>query len=142
MTATSSDMLHATCVAIKGRGVLIEGASGSGKSDLALRLIDRGAVLVSDDYTQLRRAGSDLLAAPPANLAGRLEVRGVGIVSVHHVADVPVSLLVSADRAPMRLPYGESRQLAGIVVRCVAIAALEPSAPLKVELALRQMDVP
>ena len=77
MVELSSDRLHATAVAIGGVAVLIEGPSGSGKSDLALRLIDRGAVLISDDQTLLIRAGSRLLARPPQTIAGKLEVRGV-----------------------------------------------------------------
>jgi len=90
----SSDRLHATTVAIDGLAVLIEGRSGSGKSDLALRLIDRGATLVSDDQTLVMRAGKMLRARAPATIAGRLEVRGIGILGFAHVDDVPVGLLV------------------------------------------------
>jgi serine kinase of HPr protein (carbohydrate metabolism regulator) len=75
----SSETLHASCVAIKGRAVLIEGRSGEGKSDLALRLIDRGAVLVSDDQTICQRRDGVLHATPPATIAGKIEVRSVGI---------------------------------------------------------------
>jgi serine kinase of HPr protein (carbohydrate metabolism regulator) len=60
-----SETVHATCVAIDGRGILIRGRSGAGKSDLALRLIDRGARLVSDDYTILAASGGRLRAAAP-----------------------------------------------------------------------------
>ncbi|PCD03563.1 aldolase [Sphingomonas spermidinifaciens] len=137
MTALSSETLHASCVAINGRAVLIVGRSGAGKSDLALRLIDRGAQLVSDDYTILRRSGGTLLAAPPANIAGRIEVRGIGIVEMPHVADVPVALILSIEAEPDRMPPApELRRIAGIDVPCGAVAALEPSAPIKVELAL------
>ena len=69
MTALSSETVHASCVAIRGRAVLIEGRSGSGKSDLALRLIDHGAMLVSDDYTLLTRDGTRLIATPPPTIA-------------------------------------------------------------------------
>ena len=74
----SSETLHASTVSIKGRAVLIEGPSGSGKSDLALRLIDRGATLVSDDYTIVRRIDGNLIASAPPNIAGLCEVRGCG----------------------------------------------------------------
>jgi serine kinase of HPr protein (carbohydrate metabolism regulator) len=135
----SSETIHASCVAIDGQAVLIEGMSGGGKSDLALRLIDRGAVLVSDDYTLLLRKDGRLFARPPANLAGKMEVRGIGILAVPHVEDVPVALLVVITPMPPRMPDGgRLRRIAGVAVREIALPALEPSAPLKVEWALRQ----
>lgn len=134
--------IHASCVAIGGRAVLIAGRSGSGKSDLALRLIDRGAKLVSDDYTLLRRAGERLLASAPAAIEGRIEVRGVGIAEIEPEADRPICLLVDLDLAPERLPDATSRDLAGTHVPVVAISALEASAPIKVELALQRFGLP
>src|SRR3546814_16917096 len=96
---------------------MIEGRSGSGKSDLALRLIDRGAKLVSDDYTIVRRKGKMLLASPPENIAGKIEVRGIGLVEMTHVSDVPVALVVQlfdvVDRMP---PTPELRVMAGISI--------------------------
>ena len=88
----SSETIHVSSVAIDGRAVLIAGRSGAGKSDLALRLIDRGALLVSDDYTFVRRAQSQALASAPARIAGRIELRGVGIVELETAQDVPVAL--------------------------------------------------
>ena len=135
----SSETLHATTVALDGRAVLISGLSGSGKSDLALRLIDRGGVLVSDDYTLLLRRDGRLIARPPANLAGKIEVRGIGILEMEHVADVPVGLIVVIVEAPPRMPgEGRRRRIAGIDLHEIALPALEPSAPIKVELALRR----
>lgn len=135
----SSETVHASCVAIDGVAVLIEGRSGVGKSDLALRLIDRGARLVSDDYTILLRRDGTLIAQPPATLAGRIEVRGIGIVEMEHVTDVPVGLIVAIVEAPPRMPgEGRRRRIAGVDLREIALPSLEPSAPLKVELALRQ----
>lgn len=134
----SEGALHLTCVAIDGHGVLIEGPSGTGKSDLALRLIDRGAVLVSDDYTVLTNAGGALIAAAPATIAGRIEVRGVGIVAMDHLPQAPASLLVVLADAVERLPQPASRLLAGVAVPVVVLHGLEPSAPIKVELALRR----
>src|SRR5688572_18237664 len=95
--ANSSETLHASCVAIGGNAVLLHGRSGCGKSDLALRLIDRGAKLVSDDYTVLTRVNDRLLASPPPTIAGRIEVRGIGIVDLPHIADVEVRMLVALD---------------------------------------------
>ena len=138
-TNLSSETIHASCVAIDGVAVLIEGRSGAGKSDLALRLIDRGARLVSDDYTTLLRRDGALIARPPANLAGRIEVRGIGIVEMAHVTDVPVALIVAIVEAPPRMPgEGRRRRIAGVDLREIALPSLEPSAPVKVELALRQ----
>ena len=140
MIEPSSETIHASCVAIGDQAVLIEGFSGTGKSDLALRLIDRGATLVSDDYTLLIRRSGSLIARPPANLAGKIEVRGIGIVEMPHVEDVPAVLLVAIETAPERMPaLVRSRRIAGIELGVVALPALEPSAPLKVELALRQL---
>src|SRR3546814_1547110 len=75
------------------------GASGSGKSDLALRLIDRGWSLVSDDYVTLESRGGKLVAAPPEQIAGRMEVRHVGLIRLPFVADVPVCLAIFLDRS-------------------------------------------
>ncbi|KQR83903.1 HPr kinase/phosphorylase [Sphingomonas sp. Leaf343] len=137
MTSLSSETLHATSVAIDGRAVLIEGRSGSGKSDLALRLIDRGAVLVSDDYTVLVRRDGRLMARPPATIAGRIEVRGLGIVPMPHVEDVPVALIVRVDGEVLRMPERRVRRLADVEVPELALAPFEASAPIKLEMALR-----
>jgi serine kinase of HPr protein (carbohydrate metabolism regulator) len=134
----SSETVHASAVSIDGSAVLIAGRSGKGKSDLALRLIDRGARLISDDYTIVRRLGGRLVATAPANIAGRIEVRGVGLLDFPHDEDVPVGLVVDLDRDAERLPEGnETLMLTGIAVPVVGLAALEPSAPIKVEAALR-----
>lgn len=132
----STDALHFSCVAIGGRAVLIEGPSGAGKSDLALRLIDRGAVLVSDDYTILTDVDGVLIASAPATIAGRIEIRGVGIVAMDHVSPAPVALLVELAEGVERLPVPTSRRLRGVAVPVVALNAHEASAPIKVELAL------
>jgi serine kinase of HPr protein (carbohydrate metabolism regulator) len=136
-----NETIHASCVAIGGRGVLIAGPSGSGKSDLALRLIDRGAALVSDDYTVLQAQGGRLLASPPETIAGRLEIRGVGIVERPYVAAVPVVLLVDLARPPERLPEPAIQRFAGIAVPVLGLVALEASAPIKLEAALHQFGL-
>ena len=138
----SSETIHASAVAIRGRAVLIGGLSGRGKSDLALRLIDRGAGLVSDDYVFVRRQGDRLLASAPPTIAGKIEVRGVGLVDFPAESEVPVALFVDLDVPPERLPEpGETRSMAGIAVPVVGLSALEPSAPIKVELALRMIGL-
>ena len=129
--------IHATCIAIGDKGVLIEGESGSGKSDLALRMIDRGATLVSDDYTELAVSGERLIARPPSTIAGRIEVRGIGIVSVVHRHEIPVDLVVTLSEAPPRMPeLAIVRQFLGIDIPQAVLDPRLPSAPIKVELAL------
>ncbi len=138
MTVLSSETLHASCVAVDGRAVLIEGLSGSGKSDLALRLIDRGAVLVSDDYTIVRRIAGKLAACAPPNIAGLIEVRGVGLVPMPFQNDIPVALIVTISSAVVRLPDDANiRTIAGVAVPAGLVAPLEASAPIKVELMLK-----
>jgi serine kinase of HPr protein (carbohydrate metabolism regulator) len=134
----SSETVHASSIAIGGRAVLIGGRSGRGKSDLALRLIDRGASLVSDDYTIVRRQEGRLLAAAPPTIAGKIELRGVGVLQFPNVADVPVALFVDLDMDTARLPEsGEQRSLAGVAIPVLGLNGLEPSAPIKVEAALK-----
>lgn len=134
-------LLHATSVAIDGRVLLLTGVSGSGKSDLALRLIDRGATLVSDDYTELRLLDGRLLAAPPATIAGRMEVRHLGIVTLPHMHNLPVALAIRLDDKPERMPdRSECTAILGIAVPLLRLDAREPSAPIKAEMALRGLD--
>ena len=138
----SSETVHTSCVAIGGRAVLIGGRSGRGKSDLALRLIDRGAALVSDDYTLVRRVEGRLLAGAPETIAGKIEVRGVGILEFPSERDVPVALFVDLDLDATRLPTArEDRMVAGVAIPVVGLSALEASAPIKVEAALRQLGI-
>lgn len=134
------ETLHASCVAKDGLAILISGRSGSGKSDLALRLIDRGALLVSDDYTVVRIVEGYLLAAAPSTIEGKMEVRGVGILHFETANDVPVALFVDLERDVERLPASrEVIRIAGVEVPVIAANALEASAPLKVEAALRHI---
>lgn len=143
MAIVSSETLHASCVAIGEHAVLIEGRSGAGKSDLALRLIDRGAALVSDDYTVLMRSARKLLATPPATIAGKIEVRGLGIVDMPYRDRVAVSLLVElVDEVERMPPEPQTRRIAGVDVPVVAMNGHDASGPIKVELALKRLASP
>ncbi|MDO5705850.1 MAG: HPr kinase/phosphatase C-terminal domain-containing protein, partial [Paracoccus sp. (in: a-proteobacteria)] len=92
-------VIHASSVAIDGRGLLILGPSGAGKSALALALMAMGAVLVSDDRTVLRRDGDMVLADAPDSLRGLIEARGIGILRADSAGAVPVVLVVDLGRA-------------------------------------------
>lgn len=139
-TRLSAETIHASTVALDDRAVLIAGPSGSGKSDLALRLLDRGFVLVSDDQTIVRRDGQRLVASAPPTIAGKLEIRGIGIVEMEQENDVPVALFVELTSDIQRLPDdSRTRQLLGIEVPLISIDAMMASAPSKVALALDRL---
>ena len=138
----SSENLHASTVAINGRAVLITGPSGSGKSDLALRMLDRGFALVSDDRTIVRKEGARLLASAPETIKGKLEVRGVGIVEMDHLADVPVALAVDLTVDIQRLPDdSRERLILGTGIPLISVDAMTASAPSKVALALDRLGL-
>ncbi len=121
-------LIHASCAARDGRGVLLTGPSGAGKSDLLLRLIDRGFSLVADDQVEI----ADLCASPPPRLAGLLEVRGLGLFRLPFIDGVPLALAVSLGRAD-RLPHPQT-DAHGLPL--VMIDPAQPSAAQRVALAL------
>jgi len=138
----SSENLHSSTVALDDRAVLISGPSGSGKSDLALRMLDRGFTLVSDDRTILRRLGGKLIASAPDSIKGKLEVRGVGIVEMKTVANVPVALVVELTSEIPRMPDDDQERLIlGAGIPLINVDALTASAPSKVALALERLGL-
>lgn len=161
---TAGQLVYGTCVALVHRtakrrrpedgdidagqraiAAILRGPSGSGKSDLALRFVletpaSLNAALVSDDQVCVARTGERLLASPPAAIAGKIEVRGVGIVSIPHVEQAELRLAVNLchpDDVP-RLPLigEETEDIQGIAVAVLHLAPFEASAPLKLALAL------
>lgn len=127
---------QASCVSIAGRGVLIEGAPGSGKSSLALALIDRGATLVGDDGVLLEARGGRLWALPPPTIAGLIEIRNVGLATFPPEA-APVALLVRLDPGAPRLPErAEHTMLADVIVPLIRLFPDTPALPLRAEWAL------
>ena len=127
-----------TCVAIDGRAVLIDGAPGSGKSALALALIDRGAVLVGDDAVTLEPLGDTLWAAPPPNTAGLIEIRNVGIVTLPCIRAAVALLLRLDPAAPRFVENAGMETIKGIAVPTLALYPDTPHLPLRAEWALRQ----
>jgi HPr kinase/phosphorylase len=122
--------VHGSCAARNGAGVLLLGPPGAGKSDLVLRLIDRGFMLVADDRVEIL-AGR---AAAPEALAGLLEVRGLGILRLPFLASVPLALAVELCRAPARLPEPAQHPATGLPL--IALDPFEVSAAQRLELAL------
>lgn len=133
--------VHGSAVAIGGRGVLLMGESGAGKSSLALRLIDRGAVLIADDQVELAARDGRLQATALATIFGKIEVRGVGVVDCDATA-APIALAVDLDALPLRLPEPATIEIEGVTVPVVALAPFDADAPIKVELALKRFGLP
>lgn len=137
--------IHGTCIALGARAVLLRGPSGSGKSDLAFRLIRGDASgetrLVADDQVALEERGGRLLARAPAALAGLLELRGLGLVAVPAIAEAPLALivdLVPRDAVP-RLPEARYEALREVRLPVLALDAFDGTAPLKLRLALETL---
>jgi HPr kinase/phosphorylase len=131
-------MVHATCIAIGGRGVLLRGPSGSGKSDLALRAIADGAALVADDQVVLARSGESVIASAPSALYGMIEIRGLGIMRVEAAAEAEIKLVVDLiDAASVeRLPDRRHCELLDVALPWLALAPFQPSALAKLRFAL------
>jgi serine kinase of HPr protein (carbohydrate metabolism regulator) len=138
---------QASAVALAGaggpKGLLIEGPPGSGKSSLALALIDRGATLIADDGVLLEARGDGLWALPPPPIAGLLEIRNVGLVSLP-ASPAPVALVLRLDPgAPRYLETCERCLLGGISLPLVRLWPDTPALPLRAEWALRMhADLP
>jgi serine kinase of HPr protein (carbohydrate metabolism regulator) len=132
-------LIHASCVAVEGKAVLLAGAPGIGKSDLALRLIDAGAVLVADDQTLLHCTGGVLCASPPDSLRGMMEIRHIGLIHIPFVSAVPVMLyvdLATADEELLRMPDDNVVFLLDRNVQRLRLPALAMSTPAKIRAAL------
>ena len=137
-TIPEMEQIHATAVDIDGSGVLLSGPSGSGKSDLALRLIDGGARLVADDRTDLALADGHLVASAPREIAGRMEVRGLGVLEKDAVPQTVLALVVElVDPEDVeRVPETATVKFLGVDVPVVRLHAFEASAAAKVRAVL------
>lgn len=138
-------IIHATFIVINGKGVLLKGKSGSGKSDLALRLIEnKNAELVADDAVEIYEKNGKIIGQVPQNLVGLLEVRGIGIVAYPYkekaVIDMVVELKDDVD-AIERMPLMQKEVIFGLEINKIDLYAKENSAPDKIIAALRLFDV-
>ncbi len=132
--------LHATAIEIDGQAILLIGASGSGKSDMALRLIDRGAKLVGDDAVLCQESDGALRVTGATPLSGRLEVRGIGIFEMDAVKQSPLRLIVELGGDGVRHPESwPLREVAGWSVPILRLNGFAASAPIKIELALKSV---
>jgi serine kinase of HPr protein (carbohydrate metabolism regulator) len=137
-------LLHATCIALDAVGILLRGASGAGKSDLALRLIDEGAVLVADDYCEVERMGHVLIARARATIAGKMEIRGQGVVELPYLANAPVGLvldLMPADQIP-RLPEQTTCTIEDVTLPWMYLDPAAASATARIRVAMRHIPQP
>ena len=133
-------IIHATLVQLDGKGILLIGKSGSGKSDLALRLImNKKAQLVADDVVILQREGDKIIGFSPEKIKGLFEVRGVGIVRFPYLEETPINLVVRLVDAPEkieRMPKDAHENILGLAIAQIDLYAKENSAPEKVALKL------
>ncbi len=148
MTTTQPVLVHGTAIAVGPNAVLIRGRSGSGKSDLALRclnlpigpLVNDRVLLVADDQLALEHDAMGLLVKAPQQIRGKIEVRGVGIVTVETIEQARLCLvadLVAPDQID-RMPAPQMCDIDGVPVPRILVAPFEASAPLKILLGLKK----
>ncbi len=132
-------LVHASSVVINGKAVLLAGPPGSGKSDLALRLIDQGATLLSDDQTELTSENGALMASAPAPIAGKIEIRHIGLAKLPHASSSPVALyvtLVTLSATVERLPEAYSVIFLDHPIPRLTLPSFAASTPAKIRAAL------
>ena len=124
--------LHASAVAFDGRAALLTGASGSGKSSLALELIALGGVLVADDQVEINVREEGVWLSAPQPLAGRIEARGIGVLTApHETAPHPLHLILDLDQTETdRIPPRRTRSLSGVSLPLLFRANASPPAAL------------
>lgn len=136
---SDTTQLHATCICHGGKGVLLFGESGSGKSDLALRLIDEGATLVGDDQVFISKSEDQLLASPSERIHGMIEARGLGILHLPYEKDVPVMLavrLVAREEVERMPPQAQFWGCLGLQVPLLLLHAFDISTTAKIRMFL------
>mgnify|MGYP001290723646 CR=1 FL=1 len=127
-------IIHASCVSVNNKAILLLGDSGSGKSDLALRMIDSGALLVADDYVEIKTDKNRLIASPPKRLEGLIEARGVGILTLPFIRDIEVKLAVNlvAREKIERMPEQQFFDCLEHKLPLLSLHAFDASTPAKI----------
>ena len=127
-------LFHSSAVVFDGYGLLIQGTSGAGKSGLALRLIEVGGFLISDDQTLLKKHRNSLIAYPPDALKGLIEVRGVGIITRPFVAKALIhhSIICASENAIERMPEPQSQSILSVVLPIIMVGPCTASAVAKI----------
>lgn len=137
----SGPAIHATAVSIGGVGVIITGPSGSGKSDLAIRLIDRGAVLIADDYVCIEPSAIGPILRCPENITGKIELRGVGIIERPFAQGIVAQMHIALGAEGERLPLDMPKQPVGdITLPTLAMDAFHSSSPIKAEISAASLQ--
>ncbi len=132
--------MHSSSVVIDDNGVLILGDSGSGKSDLALRLIDNGATLISDDISICRKNLNNIYLYCPPEIKGLLEVREIGIITVPFVEKIKLQLVVNLkSKNSQRFPKDNSLKILGIKIPLINIDGKNSSAVAKIKVKLNEI---
>jgi HPr kinase/phosphorylase len=130
-------IVHGTAIALEDKGVLLIGPSGSGKSDLALRLIDSGATLISDDQIICERRNDEIFLFPHKKINGLIEVRGVGIIKVPYIENVKLKMIVQLiNEQPERIPVKEEKNFLNLKIKFIKIIGKEASSTAKVKIKL------
>ena len=133
--------IHSTSVVLDDNGILITGDSGSGKSDLALRLIDSGATLISDDITFCEKKIDRIILSCPSQTKGLLEVREVGIITVPFVEQIKLKMIVKLMNKELeRLPRNKFSKLLGINIPLLTINGNNTSSVIKVKVKLNEIN--
>ena len=136
------DQIYATAVAYCGVGVLIRGPSGSGKSDLALRLIEDGANLIADDQVIIESVRNELYLSPPDSVSGLVEVRGFGVIKIESVRNVKLRLIIDLDPSfkTERGPIMKEELIKNIIVPVINVKAFESSVLARIKLILGYLE--
>ena len=133
--------VHSSAIVLEDNGVLIVGDSGSGKSDLALRLIDSGATLISDDITICEKKNDIIYLSAPAETKGLLEVREVGIITVPFVEKIILKMIVKLEEGDLqRMPCKNTQKILGQKIPTLIINGRNSSSVAKVKVKLNEIQ--
>lgn len=138
----NSSVIQGTAVAIDGRAVLMLGKPGSGKSSLALALIDRGAQLIGDDGVTLNADANKVIASPPPNIAGKLEVRNIGLVEMPTTSAPLCLVLELVEEAPRFAEEALAREILGLAIPAITFRPGDAVQAIRAEMALKVYGLP